>query len=135
MAYSYKKSRDLNLMLGTCRLLSLDHHCGEDEALIQGQLQALFGESAYTSSNMENAYGYFVIMENDDGARYVFHVYSGKSGPSISGNSRIEGIEDAALALKQYISEADPADFEYEGIYENELRIIMGVKNGVPYYS
>ena len=73
-------------------------------------------------------------MENDGGAQYALHVYSAKSSPSIGGNRDIEGIEDAALELKQYISKAAPSDYTYTGIYKNKSRIIMGVLKGEPYY-
>ena len=135
MVYSYKKSRALSKIRGTCRLLGLDYYYVKDKALIRGQLQTLFGKPLYTGPDVENQYGYVVIMENDEGAQYALHVYSAKFGPSIGGNSDVEGIEDATQELKQYISKAVPSDYQYEGIYKDKLRIIMGVKNGDPYYS
>jgi hypothetical protein len=134
MAYSYKKSRALSKIRSTCRLLGLDYYYVKDKALIRGQLQTLFGNPLYTSPDVENQYGYVVIMENDQGAQYFLHVYSAKFGPSIGGNKKFDGIENAALELKQYISKAAPSDYEYEGIYKDILRIKMGVKNGEPYY-
>jgi len=134
MVYSYKKSRAFSKIHGTCWLLGLDHYYGKDEAIIRGQLQTLFGKPLYTGSDAEHQYSYVIIMENDQGAQYFLHVYSAKLGPSIGGNRKLDGIENAALELKQYIEKAAPSDYEYEGIYKDKYKIKMGVKKGEPYY-
>ena len=135
MVWTYKNSRDHNLIIGTSKILNLEFRSGEKIAKIRGQLQTLFGNPVYTGPNAENAYSYVIIMENDQGDRYIFNVYLGNSGTSIGGNTRIKGIEDAALELKQYIAKAYPSDYEYQGKYPNGDSLIMGVKDGEPYYS
>ena len=139
MDYSYKTSLQLSLMRGTQKLLNLDCPYCKDYAIIRGQLQTLFGNPIYIEPDFENAYCYIVIMENSEGAQFILTVYQGKSGPVIGGNKNIEGTENAAQELKRYIEKASPSDYEYEGIYRegrpNTKKIIMGVKNGKPYYS
>ena len=135
MPYTYKKSSDFSLVNSTGRILGLEFRYGKERAKIRGQLQTLFGNPVYTSPNPEDAYGYVVIMENDQGIQYIFDVYSAKFGPSIGGNINIEGIEDAAQELKRYIAKATPSDYEYQGTYPDGCSVIMGVKDGEPYYS
>ena len=135
MTYTYKKSNNFSLLKSTGRILGLDFRYGVDRAKIRGQLQTLFGDPVCISSDPEYAYDYVIIMENDRGIRYIFDVYSAKFGPSIGGNINIEGIEDAAQELKQYIEKALPSDYEYQGTCPDRYSVIMGVKDGEPYYS
>jgi len=135
MTYTYKKSNNLSLLNGTGKILSLEFRYCIERAKIRGQLQTLFGDPVYITSNPDNAYGYVIIMENEQGVRYIFSVYSAKSGPSIGGNINIEGIKDAAQELRKYIAKASLSDYEYQGTYSNGRSVIMGVKDGEPYYS
>jgi hypothetical protein len=139
MSYSYKKSSDLRLIERTGRIMGLDFRYGsrygEDIAKIRGQLQTLFGDPVYTYPDPEGPYGYVIVMKNEHGVRYNFHVYSGKSGPSIGGNIDIDGIEDAAQELKKYIAKASPSDYEFQGTCSDRYSVIMGVKDGEPYYT
>ena len=135
MVWTYRKSIDISLINGTSRILGLEFRYGKRMAKIRGQLQTLFGDPFYISPNPEDAYCYVIIMENDQSVRYNLTVYSGKSGPSIGGNTNIEGIEDVAQELKQYIAKAVPSEYEYQGKYPNGDSVIMGVKDGEPYYS
>ena len=135
MTYTYKNSRVSSLIMGTSRILGLEYQYSQDLAKILGQLQTLFGDPLYISLDADDPYSYVIIMENEQGIRYNMHVYSAKFGPSIGGNKDIEGIEDAAQALKQYIEEASPSDYEYQGTCPNRYSVIMSVKDGEPYYS
>jgi hypothetical protein len=134
MVYAYKTSNNLTLLQGTSNILGFGGRTYEDWAMIRGQLLTLFGEPLYITSNFESAYQYIVIMESDQGVKFVLSVYQGKSGPSIGGDYKIEGIQDAAQELKQNVLKISPSDYEYEGAYQcGPSKIIMGVKDKKPY--
>lgn len=132
--YSFETTNRIDLIRGTSKLLSLrdGHECsGEEATKIFGQILCIFGEPMYISENMEDPFLYCIIAADANGKQFVLTIYHGKTGLSIGGNENIEGICDAALALKQYIKEAVTVDFEYIG-YLNEglTKIIMKIENG-----
>ncbi len=57
-------------------------------------------------------------------------------GPAIGGLNNAESLQ-AAETLKKLIEESEEvADYQYEGYYQDlDLKISMGIKNGVPYYN
>lgn len=107
-----------------------------------GQLKTLFGEPLYTTDDVQNQYSYCISATGKDNNTIYFDVYAGPSGPAIGGgffqdNPKVtdEDINKMAHLLISYILQAKPTDYDYEGIYENDIIIKEGIKNGCPYYK
>lgn len=108
-----------------------------------GSLIALFGEPLYISDDFETMFEYYIKAESKEGTYVVLSVYSGPSGPAIGGDVEIEWDkgrkafqQEAVLALIELIKSTKPANYSYEGFYEDySLGIKCGVKNGKPYYE
>ena len=114
------------------KLLNLDLK----SVIAYGRLRALFGEPNYETQNSEDAYSYILFVEPESSEKIYLEVYEGSSGPAIGGLNNAESLQ-AAETLKKLIEESEEvADYQYEGYYQDlDLKISMGIKNGVPYYS
>ena len=107
----------------------------ENNAKVQGQLLTLFGEPAYITKDLENAYAYVVIAKIGDSKEIVLSVYCGPTGPAIGGKWGADGVAEAAEKLRTFILVAQPTDYEYEGFYfDGPMRIRQGVKDGNAYF-
>ena len=113
------------------KLLNLDL----ESVIAYGRLRALFGEPNYETQNSEDAYSYILFVEPESSEKIYLEVYEGSSGPAIGGLNNAESLQ-AAETLKKLIEESEEvADYQYEGYYQDlDLKISMGIKNGVPYY-
>ena len=124
--------------------LGLDNSCNdkfmselEDKEKVKVLLaRALFGEPNYETQNSEDAYSYILFVEPESSEKIYLEVYEGSSGPAIGGLNNAESLQ-AAETLKKLIEESEEvADYQYEGYYQDlDLKISMGIKNGVPYYN
>ena len=114
------------------KLLNLDL----ESDIAYGRLRALFGEPNYETQNSEDAYSYILFVEPESSEKIYLEVYEGSSGPAIGGLNNAESLQ-AAETLKKLIEESEEvADYQYEGYYQDlDLKISMGIKNGVPYYN
>ena len=114
------------------KLLNLDL----ESVIAYGRLRALFGEPNYETQNSEDAYSYILFVEPESSEKFYLEVYEGSSGPAIGGLNNAESLQ-AAETLKKLIEESEEvADYQYEGYYQDlDLKISMGIKNGVPYYN
>ena len=114
------------------KLLNLDL----ESVIAYGRLRALFGEPNYETQNSEDAYSYILFVEPESSEKIYLEVYEGSSGPAIGGLNNAESLQ-AAETLKKLIEESEEvADYQYEGYYQDlDLKISMGIKNGVPYYN
>ena len=114
------------------KLLNLDL----ESVIAYGRLRALFGEPNYETQNSEDAYSYILFVEPESSEKIYLEVYEGSSGPAIGGLNNAESLQ-AAETLKKLIEESEEvADYQYEGYYQDlDLKISMGINNGVPYYS
>ena len=114
------------------KLLNLDL----ESVIAYGRLRALFGEPNYETQNSEDAYSYILLVEPESSEKIYLEVYEGSSGPAIGGLNNAESLQ-AAETLKKLIEESEEvADYQYEGYYQDlDLKISMGIKNGVPYYN
>ena len=114
------------------KLLNLDL----ESVIAYGRLRALFGEPNYETQNSEDAYSYILFVEPESSEKIYLEVYEGSSGPAIGGLNNAESLQ-AAETLKQLIEESEEvADYQYEGYYQDlDLKISMGIKNGVSYYN
>ena len=114
------------------KLLSLDL----ESVIAYGRLRALFGEPNYETQNSEDAYSYILFVGPESSEKIYLEVYEGSSGPAIGGLNNAESLQ-AAETLKQLIEESEEvADYQYEGYYQDlDLKISMGIKNGVSYYN
>lgn len=108
----------------------------EDYALFYGKIQAIFGEPNSQSDDWENMYNYNIEAVASDGNKLYFMMYHGAGGPSVSLPTKLEGSEGAAYRsasedLIHIIDEASPADYVWEGVYEDiPVDIKYTVKNG-----
>lgn len=107
-----------------------------EPVIAYGRLRALFGEPNYETQNSEDAYSYILFVEPESSKKIYLEVYEGSSGPAIGGLNNAESLQ-AAETLKKLIEESEEvADYQYEGYYQDlDLKINMGIKNGVPYYN
>ena len=114
------------------KLLNLDL----ESVIAYGRLRALFGEPNYETQNSEDAYSYILFVEPESSEKIYLEVYEGSSGPAIGGLNNAESLQ-AAETLKKLIEESEEvADYQYEDYYQDlDLKISMGIKNGVPYYN
>ena len=114
------------------KLLNLDL----ESVIAYGRLRALFGEPNYETQNSEDAYSYILFVEPESSEKIYLEVYEGSSGPAIGGLNNAESLQ-AAETLKKLIEESEEvADYQYEGYYQDlDLKITMGIKDGVPYYN
>jgi len=105
-------------------------------SLFIGQLLTLFGNADYLTENNENLLSYAIEAKRDDGEIIYLEVYYGPSGPAIGGIASEEIYTNAAKELSKLIMDAEPTDFEISSTYEDVgCSVIMGVKNGKPYYE
>lgn len=105
----------------------------ESGAMAFGQLKQLFGEPLYVTRNLENQYDYCISATDEHGETVYLTAYSAGSGPAIGGGNDSKSRE-AADALAAYISQAQAADYKYEGYYLDGPCIVrFGVIHGVPY--
>jgi hypothetical protein len=133
--YTFKKVDKEELQYGTSRLLNLNAFGSggvEDMAQFHSRCVSLFGKPLWVSDDVEDAFGYIIIAEDENCKQWVLTVYNGASGPAIGGDSTQEDIMKAAYALENEIEQAPMADCSYSGIYADAgMRIIYAVKNGV----
>lgn len=103
------------------------------QVLVLGKMMTLFGEPLYLSQNLEKQYEYSIKAKAKTGENICLTVYSGETGPSIRGAMDRKSRE-AAEALSQYICNAKPSDYHYEGYcMDGPYMVYEGVKDGVPY--
>ena len=104
-------------------------------SLFMGQAITLFGQPDFVQPDYEAMFSTMVSAEDKDGNILYLEVYHGPSGPAIGGNDD-EQSKRAADELASLIENAEPTDYDWEGVYEDfEITIKMGVRNGVPYYE
>lgn len=134
--YNFKPCSPDLLTNGSSKIRNLyDDKAAEYHSLFVGQVLSRFGEPDYITEDNENLFSKAVSAEDKDGNVIYLDVYYGPSGPAIGGDVRDEESRKAADALAEYIMAAEPKDFEYTSVYEDfGLTVIMGVKNGKPYY-
>ena len=105
----------------------------EQTTLVYGRLRSLFGEPSYETNDLENQYCYYITATSEDGTERLIYAYSASSGPAVGGKHD-EMSAEAAKQLVQYILQAEPADYDYEGYYlDGPSKVHMWVEDGVPY--
>lgn len=108
----------------------------EDFALFYGKIQAIFGEPNSQSVNWENMYNYNIEATALDGKALYFMIYHGAGGPSVALPTKLESSEKADYQSSSHdlihiIDDAAPADYVWEGVYEDiPVDIKYIVKNG-----
>jgi hypothetical protein len=133
MDYTFSALREIGLLLGSSKIMNIGIIGSlNDDAKTLGQLITLFGDPLYISPNLENAYEYVIMAADNFGNTWFLSAYCGQSGSAIGGNRSIPGIEAAAQALAEYIKQAKPSDFEYEGYYpDGNSKITIKIENGI----
>ena len=132
MNFSFQAVKNIKLIAGTSKILSItDSYILEDQAKIQGQLLTLFGEPIFITPDLEQVYQYVILATDSNKNEYILSVYSGKRGPAIGGDNTPMTL-DAAKQLRDYIHQAEPTDFEYEGYYiYRSIKITYKIENGI----
>ncbi|MBY0217871.1 hypothetical protein H7K30_14970 [Paenibacillus illinoisensis] len=134
--YRFIASNKNTSMDNSSNILSPEIRYAEELALFRGSLLTLFGEPDYKSSNVENAFEYYITAKDEVGNSYEFTVYQGSSGLGIEGKENDDSVLQAALYFVRYVKDAVPADFNENLIYEDTGNTIeYGCKNGVCYYT
>lgn len=106
-----------------------------ESSMFLGQVKTLFGEPDYITENYEEMFSCAVAAKDQDGNVLYLEIYSGPSGAAIGG-SNDEVSEKAAKELARLIMDAEPTDYDWQGVYSDiPVNIKMGVKNGKPYYN
>lgn len=104
-------------------------------ALFFGKVRTLFGVNDSISEDWENMYSYNITAEDEQGNKLYLEIYHGPGGPSIATPFDKElppDYEKAKAELIELISNAEPADYEWEGVYEDvPVNIKYIVKDGV----
>lgn len=122
-------------------LYTEEYDTADKHSLFIGQVIALFGEPENRTSDNENLFSKAVSAKDSLGNVLYFEVYYGPSGPAIAGGNGEKEMDQeyrqkVADKLAEYIMAAKPADFEWKSVYGDlDMTIIMGVKNGKPYYE
>lgn len=138
--YKFENTEVSNeFFLSSSQICNVMFGFGEDYSkncvVFLGQLMRLFGNPRYISKNVEEQYSYYIKATDENGDSVILEVYSGPSGPAVGGKQD-SASEAAADELIEYVLQAKPVDYEYEGYYEDgPCKINQGIKNGEPYYE
>ncbi|MBO5560422.1 MAG: hypothetical protein J6A07_02080 [Firmicutes bacterium] len=135
MIYTFEKAEPDHLSSGA-RILSVYPDGDQlDHSKFMGQAITLFGQPDRIENDYEDMFETGVKAKDKDGNKIYLYIYHGPSGPAIGGSSD-EQSKRAADELASLIENAEPTDYDWEGVYEDlDITIKMGVKNGVPYYE
>lgn len=105
----------------------------DEECLTIGRVITRFGKPDYTNEDMEDLYSCAVSAIGEDGNTVYLEIYYGPSGNAIGGNN---AGKKAAEELREWIQEAEPADYRMECVYEDiGASVVYSVKDGVSAYE
>lgn len=102
-------------------------------AIFFGKVRRLFGVNDSISKNWEMMYSYPITAEDENGSKFFLEVYHGSGGSSLA--TPLEKLtpeyEDVAKALIEYIENAEPVDYVWQGVYEDiPVNITYTVRDG-----
>ncbi len=104
------------------------------QAAFLGRCMTLFGKPYDTTDNHEALYTYYIRAVSENGNEIPLEIYFGPSGPAI-GVPDGKKEKQAAVELAKTIMKTKPMDCSIQSGYDDtSVRIIMGVKDGVPFY-
>ncbi len=132
--YTFERT-DRNNYDGGCNILSVSDGSQEAEVRYPGQAITLFGQPDYFTEDYENIFSMVVSAKSEDGDILYLEIYQGPSGPAIGGIND-DAHTAAAKELAALLKAAKPADYDWEGDYEDvPVHIRMGIKKGSVYYD
>ena len=110
----------------------------ETFALFLGKVITRFGTPENLSKDWECMYSIPVTCEDESGSKLVLEVYHGPGGPSISmpcgqaaESMDLEPYKQAKAELIEYITGAEPSDYEWESVDEDiPVNVKYTVKDG-----
>lgn len=108
----------------------------ETYALFWGKARTLFGEPNQQSADWENMYTYEIEASDGQNAPLYLEVYHGSGGSSVAMPTEDNDVDHAAYdqaksELIALIESAQPADYVWEGVYEDiPVNIKYTVKDG-----
>lgn len=106
-------------------------------ALFFGNVRTLFGENDSITDDWECMYTYPITAEDENGNKLYFEIYHGSGGSSISTPYSGElppNYKQAKEELLELIENTLPADYVWEGVYEDiPENIKYTVKDGKAY--
>lgn len=134
--YTFEKCEPDKLSMPRSKICNVyEMETERESSLFLGQVKTLFGEPDYITENYEEMFSCAVAAKDQDGNMLYLEIYSGPSGAAIGGGND-EASEKAANELSRLIMNAEPTDYDWEGVYSDiPVNIQMGVKNGKPYYK
>ena len=120
---------------GECNIMSVSDGSQDAEVRYPGQAIALFGQPDFFTEDYEDIFSMVVAAKSEDGEILYLEIYQGPSGPAIGGKND-DTHKAAAKELAKMLKVAKPADYDWEGDYEDvPVHIKMGIKNGSVYYD
>lgn len=108
----------------------------ETYALFWGKARTLFGEPNQQSADWENMYTYNIEASDGQNEPLYLEIYHGAGGSSVAMPTEDSSVDHAAYRqakseLIALIESAEPADYVWEGIYEDiPVNIRYTVKDG-----
>lgn len=132
MSFEFEALHDENLMWGSSLFMDFKGVSStKDAILIEGKLLTLFGEPVRKSENSENSFDYIIRATESGGQSVILIVYS-TGLVSIGSTQQDEFAKAAAEALMDYVSAAEPKDFERTVYYlDFNMQMDLSLKNGV----
>ncbi|MDE7417146.1 MAG: hypothetical protein K2N44_12765 [Lachnospiraceae bacterium] len=138
MSYKFQSVGDTEkLAFGSniCNFIDNYVDYGNKFSLVYGKMKALFGQLVYETENLENLFSYCILATSEDGEEVYLGVYCAGTGPAVGGEQN-EASKKAAMALVDYVWQAETVDYEQKGYYMDGPTVLeFGIKNGVPYYN
>lgn len=134
--YSFEKCEPDKLPMPRSKICNVyEMETERESSMFLGQVKTLFGEPDYITEDYEEMFSCAVAAKDQDGNILYLEIYNGASGAAIGG-ANDEVSEKAANELIRLIINAEPTDYDWEGVYSDiPVNIKMGVKNGKPYYE
>lgn len=134
--YTFKKCDPKEHLCGGSNICNIGDGSIQAVSRCLGQVITLFGQPDSITEDYEDVFSCGVSAEDEAGNVLYLEVYHGPSGPSIGGDPHSEEHKAAAKELAELICSAQPADYDWEGVYADiPANIRMGVRNGKPYYE
>lgn len=132
LSFTFETLSDSSVLNGSSYFMNFGSMEAQKDAVItEGKLLSVFGEPAYKSENYENSFSYIIRAVSDDGRSVILNVY-GVGAVHIGALQQDEFSRVAAEELIEYVSAAEPSDFERTVYYlDFNMQIDISLKNGI----
>lgn len=138
MPYTFQSVKDMEKLAGSSKLYNFIEDFADYEnqfSLMCGKIKALFGQPIYETENMENLFSYCILAKSEEGKEVYLDIYCAGSGLAVGGMSD-ETSRKAAMALIDYVRQAEPVDYTHKAYYlDGPVSLEFGIRDGVPYFN